>query len=79
MKYLVVHEAAEPKLWAEVAYYENEAEGLGLDMLLEVEAAFRRIQEHPGRCSPPDMGRIVFFCIVFRTRFSTGNFRILFG
>ena len=42
MKPLIVHEAAEEELSQEVAFYEGEAKGLGMDFLSEVEVAFRR-------------------------------------
>jgi len=47
MKPLIVHEDAEAELWSAVAYYEDEAPGLGLDFLSEVEHVFGCIQDSP--------------------------------
>lgn len=47
---LIIHGAAEEELWREVAYYEREVAGLGLDFLAEAERAFQRIQASPARC-----------------------------
>ena len=46
---LIIHEAAEEELWREVAYYEREAAGLGLDFLSEAERGLQRIQAGPAR------------------------------
>lgn len=53
---LIIHEAAEEELWREVAYYESNAAGLGLDFLSEAERAFQRIQADPARWQRANYG-----------------------
>jgi toxin ParE1/3/4 len=46
---VVFHPDAEAELHAAVAYYESQREGLGADLLSEVERAVERIQENPNQ------------------------------
>lgn len=47
MKPLVVHSEATTELEEAIAYYEQEREGLGLDLLTEVRRTWAQIQRNP--------------------------------
>jgi toxin ParE1/3/4 len=47
VKAVVFHPDAEAEFHAAVAWYEEQREGLGADLLAEVEKAIERIQENP--------------------------------
>jgi toxin ParE1/3/4 len=47
VKAVVFHPDAEAELHAAVAWYEEQREGLGADLLAEVEKAIDRLQENP--------------------------------
>lgn len=50
MKPITFHPQAEEELRAAVAYYEEQREGLGMDLQAEIEGAVRRIQNNPQLC-----------------------------
>ena len=52
MKPVIFHRDAEIEMGAAVARYEEQWEGLGLDLQSEIERAVRRIQQHPQSFPP---------------------------
>lgn len=73
MMSLIIHEAAEEELWQEVAYYEREATGLGLDFSRTPSRCLsesKRLQ-HDGNAHATALDR--FYFGASRTRSSIGN------